>query len=77
MHNHVHLMRIVHVLQTYNAWYLHECLHLVLILSCMEPTILCSVLNWRAPLHYTFIRQENNRANLLLQVCITHIIMRV
>lgn len=42
----------------------------------MEVNILCSVLNWRSPSHYIFIRQHNNlfhRAHLLLQACITHI----
>ena len=39
--------------------------------------ILCSVLNWQSPSHYIFIRQQNNlfdRAHLLLQACITHIL---
>ena len=43
------------------------------LLSCTmwDSSILCSVLNWQSPLHYIFIRQQNNlfdRAHLLLRV---------
>ena len=46
----------------------------------VDVSIICSVLSWRTPSYYIFIRKENSLldiAHLLLQACITPILRRV
>ena len=65
----------------FSSWTRPLCIYIVCIIIyyCDMPTpfILCSVLNWRTPSHYLFIRQQNKLFDCVhfsLQACITHIL---